>query len=132
MYFHWMLFGLLIFGSVCLASDADSVRLRSLSEKVKCDCGCGDILSECPHKECKRRPILNQEISAAILRGDTDERILKAFAAKHGTAMLVTPLFQGFNTLLWIVPVLVAVISFAVLVVYRFRTSEPISGDMPP
>ena len=64
--------------------------------------------------------MLNREISDAIFRGDTDEQILKMFAAIHGPAMLVTPVFQGFERLLWIVPSLVGSVA-VVLFLYGFR-----------
>lgn len=99
---------------------ADSPRLRPLADKVKCDCGCSDVLSECPHKECTRTPLLKKEIADAIAHGDTDQQILEHFSANHGTAMLVTPMFQGFNMLLWIVPIVAVVLALG-LVVYRFR-----------
>ena len=112
------LMAVLLFAS--LYQVPDSTRLRSLTDKVKCDCGCSDVLSECPHKKCTRTPLLKKEIADAIAHGDTDQQILENFRAKHGTAMLVTPMFQGFNMLLWIVPVGAAVLALG-LVVYRFR-----------
>lgn len=98
-------------------------RVRSLSDKVKCDCGCGYTLSECPHKQCTRTPVLKRELADAVTSGKSDDEILNAFAKAHGSAALLAPSFHGFNTLLWIVPVLVAVGSTVVVCVYRFRAN---------
>jgi cytochrome c-type biogenesis protein CcmH/NrfF len=119
---------IVIFATICSASNDDSVHVRNLSAKVKCDCGCGDILSECPHPACKRKLILKQEITDSVLRGGADDRILEQFATRHGAAMLVTPLFTGFSRVLWLVPILVAGIALALLVVYRFRRLERRNG----
>lgn len=115
-----LLFGFLILASVPLMAQTDSPRVRSISQKMKCDCGCGDVLAECAHRECTRRPKLKQEIVDGVLYGETDEQILQHMAAAHGTAVLVTPTFQGFDALLWIVPILCAVLALAVMG-YRFR-----------
>lgn len=102
----------------------DGQRLHSLSQQMKCDCGCGDVLGECEHADCKRRPLLKKEISDSISQGATDKQVLKQMSAVHGPAILLTPLFQGFNSLLWIVPVGIAILALA-LTVYRFRKIGP-------
>lgn len=114
------IFGFLILTSVHLIGDSDAGRLRSLSQKIKCDCGCGDVLAECAHAECKRRPMLKKEISDAVLKGESDDEVLKHLVAVHGTTILVTPMFRGFDMALWLVPVLLGI---AVLggIAYRFR-----------
>jgi len=91
--------------ALCLATIEDSPRLKSLSGKVKCNCGCGEVLSECTHKECQRKPALRAELSDAISRGKSDDQILSQMAATYGGDILLTPPFHGFNELLWIVPV---------------------------
>jgi len=35
-----------MWASLALALNGDSDRLKSLSEKLYCNCGCGDILAE--------------------------------------------------------------------------------------
>jgi cytochrome c-type biogenesis protein CcmH/NrfF len=87
------------------AVNSESVREKSVSSKILCNCGCGDILAECSHVQCQRRSALKQEIAAAVRDGNTDDEILNGMAARYGSAILVVPAFQGFNTLLWIVPV---------------------------
>lgn len=114
------IFGLLVVAWAYQIAHADAGRLHSLAQKVKCDCGCGDVLAECGHVECTRRPMLKKEISDAALHGGTDDQILQQLAAVHGTAVLVTPMFRGFDMMLWIVPILLA-ISVVGGILYRFR-----------
>lgn len=114
---------LLILATACVALASDSTRLKSLSGKVLCDCGCREVLGECSHKVCQRKPAMRQEISAALTLGKSDDQILRQIAAAHGNDILVTPMFQGFNTLLWIVPVTVGVIAVgATWTIQRRRT----------
>lgn len=114
---------LLILASVRLSAVAKEERLHSLSQQMRCDCGCGDVLAECEHVDCKRRPALMKEISDSILRGASDDQILTQMSAAHGAAILVTPMFRGFNRLLWIVPIGIAVLVLG-LTAYRFRKTE--------
>jgi cytochrome c-type biogenesis protein CcmH/NrfF len=113
-----------ILASLALLAQPNGNRLSSLSQRMKCDCGCGDVLGECEHVDCKRRPALKKEISDSILRGNSDDQILQQMAATHGTAILVTPMFQGFNRLLWIVPVVGGILVVA-LTGYRIHKARP-------
>jgi len=49
--FRKALFAFLLLASAHLIADADAGRVHSLAQKVKCDCGCGDVLAECAHAE---------------------------------------------------------------------------------
>jgi len=111
------------------ALDSDALRLRSLAAKMLCNCGCGDVLSECSHAECKARGPLKQEIAAAIQEGKTDEQVLEAMGARHGTTILLTPPFRGFDMLLWIVPIAGSVI--AVVVFTWRRQSAALTARKP-
>jgi len=99
---------------LALALDGDARHIRSLAAKMLCNCGCGDVLSECSHAECKARGPLKQEIAADIQEGKTDEQVLEAMGARHGTTILLTPPFRGFDMLLWIVPIAGSVIAVAI------------------
>lgn len=102
------LFAIVVLASICLGGEEDSARVRALSGKLMCNCGCGEHLSECSHKQCSRKPALRKELLAAIQEGKTDDQILEMLAAKHGDDILLTPRFRGFNALLWLVPAMAA------------------------
>jgi len=107
-----------VLAPLALALDSDAPRIQSLAAKMRCNCGCGDVLSECSHAECKAKGALKQEIAAAIQQGKTDEQILDAMGVRYGATILLMPPFRGFDMLLWIVPITVASIA---LVVFAWR-----------
>ncbi len=118
-------FAILFLASVCVAIEADPERVRSISGKLHCSCGCRQVLDECSHTHCERKPAMRQRIAAAIMEGKTDDQILSQMAATYGSDILLTPMFRGFDTMLWIVPVTGAVIAVGVtLAVQRRRTGR--------
>ena len=68
------LLSVVMLASLALALDGDSARMQSLTTKVFCNCGCGEVLAQCSHLECKTRVPLKQEIASAVLQGKSDER----------------------------------------------------------
>lgn len=102
--------------------DGDARRLQTLATKMLCNCGCGEVLAECSHKECTTKVGLRQEIAAKLQQGETDEQILDDMGARHGAAILLTPTFKGFNTLLWIVPIVLSLVGVGVMVYLHKRS----------
>jgi cytochrome c-type biogenesis protein CcmH/NrfF len=119
---------ILILGMACFGTGEDSPRLRALTEKLMCNCGCGEHLEECSHKQCERKPGLRQEIAAAIQQGKTDDQIVNMLADKYGSDILLAPRFRGFDTMLWIVPVVGAFVAVGFTVAMQKRRRER-SGD---
>jgi cytochrome c-type biogenesis protein CcmH/NrfF len=114
--------------SLALAIDPDSQRMESLSAKLRCSCGCEDILAECSHAKCETKRSLKNELADAIHQGQTDEQILDLMGTRHGATILLTPAFKGFNTLLWIVPIALGLFGFA-LVLFRRLWSKRLPTD---
>lgn len=109
-----------VLASLALAGD-DTSRLHSLTRKVFCNCGCGEILAECSHIECKARMPLKEEIASSMRQAKTDDEILAALEKKYGPLILAVPIFRGFNTLLWIVPIAGGILALAVVVWRRWQ-----------
>ena len=126
-YFRRVLFGFMLLAASHLLANSDAERVHTLAQKLKCDCGCGEVLGECSHRECTRRPGLKQEIMDAVLYGRSDDQILQQMVAAHGPALLVTPGFQGFDMLLWGVPVLAGIVVIAIVLV-KFRNKQTAVG----
>jgi cytochrome c-type biogenesis protein CcmH/NrfF len=105
---------------LALAFNSDATHVRSLAAKMLCNCGCGEVLAECSHPECKTKGALKQEIASALDQGNTDEQVLEAIGARHGASILLTPPFHGFDMFLWIVPMAGAVIAVGVFAWRRF------------
>jgi cytochrome c-type biogenesis protein CcmH len=107
--------------SLALAFQGDSQRVESLAAKLRCNCGCGDVLAECSHTKCESRGSLKHELADAIQKGQTDEQILELMGTRHGATIRLTPAFKGFNTLLWIVPITLSLLAFAFVLFGRLR-----------
>ena len=113
--------------SLALGLNPESHRVRSLAAKLRCSCGCGDILDDCSHPKCAARASLKHELADAIQQGQTDQQILEAMGARHGATILLTPPFKGFNTMLWIVPIAVSLFGFAFVLWGQLRSKpQPI------
>ena len=110
--------------SLALASGVDSPRVESLAAKLRCTCGCGDILAECSHTKCETKRSLKNELADAIQQGQNDEQILEVMGTRHGATMLLTPAFKGFNTLLWIVPVALGLLGFVVVLFSQLKSKR--------
>ena len=108
--------------SLAVGFDGQSERVESLASRLRCNCGCEEILAECSHPKCESRGSLKRELADEIQKGQTDSQILEAMGARHGAAVLLTPAFKGFNTMLWIVPIVVSVIALAFVLFGRLRS----------
>jgi cytochrome c-type biogenesis protein CcmH/NrfF len=110
--------------SVALVAVDDASRIQSLTTKVFCNCGCGEILAECSHVECKARIPLKREIASSVLKGRTNANILGDLEKKYGATILVVPSFRGFNRFLWIVPIAGGLIALTVVVWRRWSIAS--------
>ena len=122
--FRRALFAMLLLASACLATDADSERVRSVSKKIKCSCGCGELLADCSHKQCERKPAMRAEIAAAIQNGKNDDQIVDLLADKYGSEILLAPRFRGFDTMLWLVPAVGAFVAVGFTVAMQKRRNS--------
>ena len=115
--------------SMVFAFDGDSQRVESLAERLRCNCGCGDILAECSHTKCEAKASLKHELADAIQQGQTDEQIVELMGTRHGATILLMPAFRGFNTLLWIVPIGFFLFGFAFVLFGRLRSKSTVRAD---
>lgn len=105
--------------SIAATAGDNVARAHSLTTKVFCNCGCGEVLSECSHPDCKTRGPLKQKISSLVQSGKTDDEILGAMEKEYGSTILVVPSFRGFNVLLWAVPVGAGIVAVAIFICRR-------------
>jgi cytochrome c-type biogenesis protein CcmH len=92
---------------VLLGAGDDSARVEKLGHKVICMCGCNQVLLECNHYGCPYLTPEQQELVAAVDKGDTDSGILQAFVEEYGPTVLAAPTTHGFDQVAWIMPYLV-------------------------
>jgi len=119
---------------VLVGAGDDSARVEKLGHKVICMCGCNQVLLECNHYGCPYLTPEQQELVAAVGKGDSDSGILQAFVEKYGPTVLAAPTTHGFDQLAWIMPyfVLALGVGSVVLVVRNWRkhaaAAQPAAG----
>jgi cytochrome c-type biogenesis protein CcmH/NrfF len=98
-------------------------RAKEIGQKMKCVCGCNQILTACNHVGCQHSHAMLREIDDRVARGDSDDLILQSFVQEYGESVLVDPPRKGFNWLAWIVPIVAPLVAFFVVweLVRRWR-----------
>lgn len=77
-------------------------EVNAVAKKLYCPLCENTPLDVCPTQVCKDwREMIRQQLG----EGWTEEQILDDFAAKYGPQVLAQPPVQGFNVLVWILPV---------------------------
>lgn len=80
-----------------------------VADKIMCQCGCGAVLSNCPHTECgwgiPEKEFIGQELEA----GRSADELIDYYVSRYGEKVLASPSKSGFNLTAWVTP-------FAVLI----------------
>jgi cytochrome c-type biogenesis protein CcmH/NrfF len=122
-----------------LTSD-QAARAHALSLRLKCMCGgCDDTAGTCTHSggafagPCDTAKAELKEIDQRIGRGESDDLILQDFVQEYGPGVLVSPPTQGFNWLVWVMPVVLPVLAFILVweVVRRWRRRSELQPVAP-
>jgi cytochrome c-type biogenesis protein CcmH len=72
------------------------------------------------------------QVRELLSRGYTEEQILQYFEMSYGQFVLLRPPFEGVNTLVWILPVLVLLGGFAIVAMKMKKLSAPPPSTPPP
>ena len=86
-----------------LGADSDA-RFNKLGHQLMCTCGCSQVLLECNHVGCPMSERMRNELTAGLMRGDSDSLVLQSFVQKYGNTVLSAPTTSGFNRVAWIMP----------------------------
>lgn len=123
---------------------AQAERAHALSLRLKCMCGgCEDTVGTCNHSggafagPCATAKAELKEIDQRIARGESDDLILQDFVQEYGPTVLISPPAQGFNWLVWIMPIVLPILAFFLVweVVRRWRrraSLQPAVASAPP
>jgi cytochrome c-type biogenesis protein CcmH len=87
-----------------LGADNSTTRLEKVGHMLVCQCGCGQILSECNHVGCPTSPVMLDELRAQLATSLPNSGVLAWFSAKYGPIVLAAPVRGGFDNVAWIVP----------------------------
>lgn len=104
-----------LFFSALPAFAQDSTRVKNIGHKLKCMCGCNQILTECNHVGCKYSHDMLAELDARVARNEPDDLTIQAFIQEYGPTVLLLPRAEGFNLWAWIMPVLLPLLALALL-----------------
>lgn len=109
--------------ALAMGAADNGARFSDISNKLMCTCGCGQVLAQCNHLGCPSLAKENDELHAAINRGDSDNTILIAFQNEYGPTVLAAPMLTKFNMIAWIVPPLFLLLGIlgTVFLVRRWR-----------
>ena len=78
-----------------------------LGAQLLCQCGnCGYLLGNCGMHGCSSRAEMTHDIEQSLAEGKNENEIVQNFMIKYGVKVLATPPAEGFNLLVWILPIL--------------------------
>lgn len=129
---------LLVVLAVTMLGVSDSTtRLDRIGHELMCQCGCGQILSECNHVGCPVSGPMLDSLRAQIAQGKTESAILQTFIDKYGPIVLASPIRGGFDTVAWIAPLVIVILGGGtVLLVLRLWHNRhqrlAAAGTLPP
>ena len=110
-----------------LGADTDA-RFNKLGHELMCMCGCNQILLECNHVGCAYSERMRNELTAGLVRGDSDSLVLQSFVQKYGNTVLAAPTSSGFNVVAWIMPFAMFVLALAIAVwLVRMWRARPVA-----
>ena len=99
--------GILLFFALLVPRPALADAVDEVASRLLCQCGhCAYILGSCGMHGCGSRAEMTEKIEKDVASGKDPNTILQDFATQYGIKVLATPPAEGFNLLVWILPVL--------------------------
>jgi len=98
-------------------------RAKALGARLKCVCGCNQVLTACNHVGCTTSHAMLKELDDRVARGDSDDLVLQSFIQEYGQTVLVDPPKTGFTGLVWIMPIVAPLLALYLIweLVRRWR-----------
>lgn len=90
-----------------------------ISKELMCTCGCGKIVYDCL---CDTAKDLRAQVDEMVAQGMTRKEILDSFHDKYGDTILATPSKSGLELVLWLTPVVIAILG--TVVIYRYAKNK--------
>ncbi len=100
----------LALGSRTVGGGSDQDRVRAVASTIKCPqcAGQSAASSDAPTAEAIRRDIADR-----LAKGQSPDRIRDFYASRYGEGILLNPARSGPAGLVWVLPVVAAVLAFA-------------------
>lgn len=126
----------IVLAALAFALLAPSVALAatpprsSVSDKIMCQCGCGAVLTNCPHQDCGWGIPAKSYIDEQLGTGKAPEELVQYYVAQYGDAVLAAPTKTGFNVVGWVMPfvglAVGAVAIYFLLGMWSARRGDPV------
>ena len=118
-----IIFATMLLALVPVAGAQQTDRAKSIGQRLKCVCGCNEVLTACNHVGCTYSYKMLSELDDRVARGDSDGVIVQSFIQEYGQEVLVDPPKKGFTSLVWIAPILLPILAFFLIweMVRRWR-----------
>jgi cytochrome c-type biogenesis protein CcmH len=110
-----------------LSGAALEAKTREIASLLRCPVCQGSAVVDSPAEMAVN---MKHQVEALLARGYTQEQILDYFEHSYGQFVLLKPKFQGVNTLVWVLPILVLAVG-AVLVVSKVKKLEAPAAQRP-
>jgi cytochrome c-type biogenesis protein CcmH len=110
-----------------LSGAALEAKTHEIASLLRCPVCQGSAIEDSPAETAIN---MRRQVHALVARGYTKEQILAYFERSYGQFVLLKPPFQGVNTLVWVLPVLVLAIG-VVLVVSKVKKLEAPAAQRP-
>ena len=119
-----------------LGAGDPATRFNVIGHQMMCICGCNQILLECNHVGCPSSDGMRNELTAAVLRGDSDSLVEQSFVQKYGPTVLAAPTTKGFNRAAYIMPFAALIFGFGLVVLvirsWKNRPAPAIADGLRP
>ena len=112
--------------AVAGAQQGADPTLKSVSERVVCQCGCNYGLNYCPHQNCSSHDEMKAFIEKERAAGKDQAAILQALVDRYGVKVLAAPPAQGFNLVAWVLPGVGLLVGFILVAVVVRRLRRPL------
>ncbi len=115
MKYLWTLF----FFTLLIASPANEDLIINLEQSLMAPCCWSGTVFDHGNKE------METDIRTMVEEGKTKQEVLDNFVQVYGERILAIPVAQGFNIMVWVAPVIIAIAALTVLGLY-LRTPHKI------
>jgi cytochrome c-type biogenesis protein CcmH len=126
----WIVIAALLVIAAPASAQAQRASLPDIEDEVMC-VECGTVLS------VSTSPVAQQErafIREQIAAGKDKAQIKAALVDEYGEDVLAQPEADGFNAVLWVVPIVIVLFAAAgiAVAIKRWRGSERVEPELPP
>jgi cytochrome c-type biogenesis protein CcmH len=82
---------------------------RAITDGIICPCSCGEILTGCT---CETGKAMRAYVEREVGGGKTKDQVEAALVQQYGEVILGAPKAKGFNTVVWVAPIVATLLGF--------------------